>query len=86
MHRSATISGDLPSGVREADSFRDEIEMILNAILPTYIPVDRLITIQVSEIREGFDWAGLIDRLVGDTEPVEPDRPHTVTLYPALWD
>ena len=84
------LKPDVPlkvDGVRStSDSFRDEIELILNAILPTYIPVDRLITIQASEITEGFDWAALIDRLVGNTEPLEPDRAHSVTLYPTLWD
>lgn len=84
------LKPDVPlkvDGVRStSDSFRDEIELILNAILPTYIAVDRLITIQASEVTEGFDWAALIETLVGNTEPLEPERAHSVTLYPTLWD
>lgn len=84
------LKPDIPlkvDGVRSTnDSFRDEIEMILNAILPTYIPDDRLITLQASEITEGFDWAALIDRLVGAPQPGEAPIAQPVTLIPTLWD
>lgn len=84
------LKPDVPlrvDGVRSTnDKFRDEIEVILNAILPRYAPDDRLITIRASEVTEGFDWAGLVERLVGATEPGEPLVARSVTLHPTLWD
>lgn len=55
-----------PDGVRSVnDSFRDEIEAILNRIVPEYIAADDLITIRASEVTEEFDWDALVERLVG---------------------
>ncbi len=73
-------------GVRSTNTkFRNEIESILDTILPTYVPEDRLITIRASEVTESFDWASLVERLVGPPAPGEPAaRP--VTLIPTLWD
>ena len=52
-------------GVRStSDAFRDEIDAILDRILPEYLPPDRLITIPASEVTENFDWAGLVERLL----------------------
>ncbi len=74
-------------GVRStSDTFRDEIEVILNAIIPTYVPDDRLITFRASEVTEAFDWASLVERLVGPPEPGEQPIPQSVTLFPTLWD
>ncbi len=80
---------DIPirvDGVRStSDDFRDEIEAILDTILPSYIPDDRLATINASEISEAFDWAGLVERLVGPAgRSVLVSQP--VTLFPTLWD
>jgi nicotinamide riboside kinase len=59
-------------GVRSTnDAFRDEIEQILDRILPVYVPRDRLVTLPASEVSERFDWAGLVERLVG---PPDPER------------
>lgn len=63
----------LADGVRSTnDAFRDEIEAILDRILPDFIPEGRLITIPASEVTEHFDWAGLVERLVG---PPDLERP-----------
>lgn len=74
-------------GVRSINrKFRDEIESILDLILPSYVPEDRLVTIRASEITEGFDWANLIERLVGPPDQAEPVVPQPVSLHPTLWD
>lgn len=74
-------------GVRStSDEFRDEIEAILNAILPTYVPDERLVTIPASEINEAFDWAALINRLIGPQDPTEEPVAQPVSLHPTLWD
>jgi len=73
-------------GVRSTNNrFRDEIEQILKVVLPSYIPEERLVTIRASEVTEAFDWAALVERLVG---PPESDQPvvQPVTLIPTLWD
>jgi nicotinamide riboside kinase len=73
-------------GVRStSDRFRDEIETILNALIPSFVPDDRLIVLRASEITETYDWAGLVERLVGPPETLEP-VPQPVTLFPTLWD
>ncbi len=73
-------------GVRStSDKFRDEIEMILNAVVPSYVPEDRLVTVRASEITEDFDWDALLERLVGPPVTDEP-VPKPVTLFPTLWD
>jgi nicotinamide riboside kinase len=74
-------------GVRSVNrKFRDEIESILDLILPSYVQADRLVTIRASEITEGFDWANLIERLVGPSGTAEPGVPQPVSLHPTLWD
>lgn len=74
-------------GVRSVnDEFRDEIEAILDDILPTYIRDDRIVTVPASEVTEAFDWAALIERLVGPPEPGEEVIAQSVTLHPTLWD
>ncbi len=73
-------------GVRStSDKFRDEIEKILNAIIPVYVPRDRLVVFRASEITEEFDWANLVERLMGPP-PIGDPVPKPVTLFPTLWD
>ena len=65
-----------PDGVRStSDAFRDEIEAILDRILPIYIPANRLITVLASEVTESFDWWAIAERLaalVGEPLRAEP--------------
>jgi nicotinamide riboside kinase len=81
---------DLPlqsDGVRSTSTtFRDEIEAILDEIIPEYIPDPRLEIIPASAINEAFDWAGLLERLMGPEAATEAVRTATVTLFPTLWD
>jgi nicotinamide riboside kinase len=54
----------LPDGVRStSDAFRDEIEAILNRILPLYLATERLINVPASQVTESFDWMAIADRL-----------------------
>lgn len=74
-------------GVRSVNQkFRDEIEKILDLILPTYIPPDRLVELRASEITDGFDWASLVERLVGPAAYGEQPIPQPLSLHPTLWD
>jgi hypothetical protein len=51
-------------GVRSTnDRFRDEIEAILDARLPRFVPQDRLVLQPASRITEDFDWWPLAERL-----------------------
>lgn len=65
----------LADGVRSTnDEFRDEIEHILDGLLPDYIPEDKLMAVKASEVTEEFDWAAIVERLVGP--PLEtPNMP-----------
>ena len=73
-------------GVRStSDRFRNEIETILNTIIPLHVPADRLVTLRASEITEDFDWGSLVERLMGPP-PVGEPVPQPVTLFPTLWD
>ncbi|HSG79771.1 MAG TPA: AAA family ATPase [Acidimicrobiia bacterium] len=73
----------LADGVRSTnDAFRAEIEGILDRILPGYVPDERLIAIPASEVTESFDWAALVERLVGP--PVTDGPPRFVRLNPAV--
>jgi nicotinamide riboside kinase len=54
----------LPDGVRSTnDGFRDEIEAILDRILPQYVAGDRLINVPASQVTEAFDWMAIAERL-----------------------
>ncbi|HEY7525408.1 MAG TPA: AAA family ATPase [Candidatus Limnocylindria bacterium] len=56
----------LADGVRStSDAFRDEIEAILDRILPQYIAADRLVNVPASQVTESFDWLAIADRLAG---------------------
>ncbi|MEI7745767.1 MAG: AAA family ATPase [Chloroflexota bacterium] len=51
-------------GVRStSDSFRDEIEAILDRVLPGLVPADRLVTLPASAITSRFDWFAVLERL-----------------------
>ncbi len=54
----------LADGVRSTnDAFRDEIEAILDRIIPIYIPAERLLTVRASDVTEAFDWWAIAERL-----------------------
>ena len=58
--------GLLADGVRStSDAFRDEIEAILDRILPTYLPPDRCIRVPASQVTAEFDWWAIAERLAG---------------------
>jgi nicotinamide riboside kinase len=51
-------------GVRSTnDAFRDEIEAILDARLPDFVPPDRTITVPASAVTDAFDWWPIAERL-----------------------
>ena len=53
-------------GVRStSDAFRDEIEAILDRVLPDLVPDGRMVTIRASEATSRFDWFGILERLAG---------------------
>ena len=58
--------GLLPDGVRStSDAFRDDIEAILDRILPIYLPDGRCVTVPASRVNADFDWWSVADRLAG---------------------
>jgi len=53
-------------GVRStSDAFRDEIETILDRVLPGLVPSERLMTLRASEVTSRFDFFGVLERLAG---------------------
>jgi nicotinamide riboside kinase len=60
-------------GIRStSDAFRDEVEAILDRVIPTLVPRDRLVTLHASEITSRFDWLAVLERLaasIGATLP-----------------
>ena len=51
-------------GIRSTnDAFRDEVEAILDRVLPDLVPGDRLVTFRASDMTSRFDWHGLLVRL-----------------------
>jgi nicotinamide riboside kinase len=71
----------VPDGVRSTnDAFRDEIEGILDEIVPQYVRPDRLMTLLASEVTEDYDWAALVERLVGPPRPTHRSRLRFVRL------
>jgi len=80
---------DIPlraDGVRSTNErFRNDIEKILDVIIPQYVDSDRLFEIKASQISESFDWAGLLERLCGPTPQGQPD-PKPVTHAQTLWN
>jgi hypothetical protein len=63
-------------GVRStSDAFRDEVEAILDSVLPELVPADRMTVLRASEITSRFDWFAILQQLatsVGATVPA-PD-------------
>jgi nicotinamide riboside kinase len=54
----------LPDGVRStSDAFRDEIEAILDRIVPIYVSEDRYFRLPASQVTEDYDWWALAERL-----------------------
>lgn len=45
------------------DAFRDEVEAILDLVLPALVRPERLLAIQSSEIGDAFDWWPLAERV-----------------------
>ena len=51
-------------GVRSTNhAFRDEVEAILDRVLPGLVPADRMVTLRASEATSRFDWFSLLERL-----------------------
>jgi nicotinamide riboside kinase len=51
-------------GVRStSDEFREEIEAILDRILPAYLPADRCLSVPASQVTAEFDWWAIAERL-----------------------
>ena len=51
-------------GVRSTnDAFRDEVEAILDRVLPELVPAERLVTLRASEVTSRFDWFAVLERL-----------------------
>jgi nicotinamide riboside kinase len=58
--------GLLADGVRStSDAFRDEIEAILDRILPLYLGTERWLTVPASHVTADFDWWAVGERLAG---------------------
>ena len=54
----------LPDGIRStSDAFRDEIEAILDRIVPIYLAEDRCLRLPASQVTEDYDWMALAERL-----------------------
>lgn len=54
----------LADGVRStSDAFRDEIERILDGIIPEYLPPERVLSFGASEVTADFDWWAVAERL-----------------------
>ena len=53
-----------PDGVRStSDAFRDEIEAILDRILPEFLRPDRLVMVRASDVTDTMDWWPIAERL-----------------------
>ena len=51
-------------GVRSTnDAFRDEVEAILDRVLPDLVAHDRIVTLRASEVTSRFDWFAVLARL-----------------------
>jgi hypothetical protein len=54
----------LPDGVRStSDAFRDEIEAILDRIVPVYVAAERCVRLPASQVTESYDWTALAEQL-----------------------
>jgi len=51
-------------GVRSTnDAFRDEIEAILDRVLPDLVPAGRMVVLHASEATSRYDWFSMVERL-----------------------
>jgi nicotinamide riboside kinase len=51
-------------GVRSTnDAFRDEVETILDEVIPRFVAADKLITLRASEATSRTDWFSVLERL-----------------------
>jgi hypothetical protein len=51
-------------GVRSTnEAFRDEVEAILDRVLPALVAPERLVTIRASEVTSRYDWWALLEKL-----------------------
>ena len=63
-------------GVRSTnDAFRDEVEAILDRVLPGLVPADRLVTLRASEVTSRFDWFAVLQRLAASIGATLTRRP-----------
>jgi len=77
----------LADGVRSTNErFRNEIEKILDVIVPKHVPADRLIEMPASHVTDSFDWPGLVERLCGPAPQGTPTPQPAITWEPTLWD
>jgi nicotinamide riboside kinase len=54
----------LADGVRSTnDAFRDEIEALLDRVIPEYLPDERVIRVPASEVTATYDWWAIAERL-----------------------
>ena len=83
------LKPDIPlkaDGVRSTNTrFRNEIETILDLIIPRHVDPDRLVEIPSSKITEDFDWAAMVERLCGPAPP-EPVPAEPFSYTPTLFD
>ncbi len=60
-----------PDGVRSTnDAFRDEVESILDRVLPMLLEPGRLVTLRASEVTSRYDWWALLERLAASVGAV----------------
>ena len=54
----------LADGVRSTnDAFRDEIEALLDRVIPEYLPDERVVRVPASEVTATYDWWAIAERL-----------------------
>ena len=86
LKRLAEALHSKADGVRSTNErFREDIEKILDLIIPKYVDPDRLVELWASEVTDSFDWAALLERLCGPP-PQGRREPKPVTYSPTLWD
>ena len=65
----------LADGVRSTnDAFRDEIEALLDRVIPEYLPDERVIRVPASEVTATYDWWAIAERLSTRRDRVEEPR------------
>lgn len=73
-------------GVRSTNErFRNEIEKILDLVIPQFVPAERLLELWASEVTDAYDWPALVERLCGPAPQPSPAA-QPVSYAPTLWD